>query len=63
MSSFLLLFIFALIYVQEFFKAFNIPADVISVAFALYNFGVIGRCSNEEWRARDRVRRVDFMRY
>lgn len=42
MSSFMLMFLFALIYLQELFKAFNIPMDLLTVGFMLYNFGVAG---------------------
>ncbi|CAB3410126.1 unnamed protein product [Caenorhabditis bovis] len=42
MSSFLLLFLFSAIYVQEVLKAFNITLSNITVLFLLANYGILG---------------------
>jgi len=41
-SSFMLLFFFSYLYLEELLRAFNIPMDYISTIFFLFNFGVVG---------------------
>lgn len=42
LSSLMLLFLFAFIYLQELLKAYLVPMDLISTVFCIYNFGVTG---------------------
>ncbi|XP_067648254.1 presenilin homolog isoform X2 [Eurosta solidaginis] len=41
-SSFMLLFIFSLLYLQEVLRAYNIPMDFFTTMFLLWNFGIAG---------------------
>ncbi|XP_046737255.1 presenilin-1 [Diprion similis] len=42
MSSFMLLFLFSILYCEEVLRAYNIPMDVITLSIVLWNFGVVG---------------------
>ena len=42
LSSLLLLFLFAYLYLAELLRAYNLPADYISIAIVLWNFGIVG---------------------
>lgn len=41
-SSLMLLFIFAYLYLEEVLRAYNIPMDFLTVALFMWNFGVMG---------------------
>lgn len=43
LSSLMLLFMFAFIYIQELLKTFNIAMDLFTIIFCLLNFGVTGK--------------------
>uniref|UniRef100_U5EXI3 Presenilin n=1 Tax=Corethrella appendiculata TaxID=1370023 RepID=U5EXI3_9DIPT len=42
LSSFMLLFIFSYLYMEEVLRAYNIPMDYITAVFLMWNFGVVG---------------------
>ncbi|CAO1432362.1 unnamed protein product [Diamesa hyperborea] len=42
MSSFMLLFIFSYLYLEEVLRAYNIPMDYPTALFIMWNFGVVG---------------------
>lgn len=42
MSSFMLLFLFSYLYLEEVLRAYNIPMDYPTAVFAMWNFGVVG---------------------
>lgn len=42
LSSFILLFIFSYLYLEECLRAYNIPIDHITAVLVLWNFGVVG---------------------
>lgn len=42
LSSFMLLFIFTYLYLEELLRAYNIPMDYPSAVFIMWNFGVAG---------------------
>jgi presenilin 1 len=42
MSSFMLLFLFSYLYLEEVLRAYNIPMDYPTALFAMWNFGVVG---------------------
>jgi presenilin 1 len=42
LSSFMLLFIFSYLYIEEVLRAYNIPMDLPTVLFVLWNFGIVG---------------------
>nr|XP_027204754.1 presenilin-1-like [Dermatophagoides pteronyssinus] len=42
MSSLMLLFLFTFMYLNEVLRAYNIPVDVFTIFFFLWNFGVVG---------------------
>jgi len=39
----MLLFMFGFVYLQELLKAYNIPMDIFSTVFCLFNFGITGK--------------------
>lgn len=41
-SSLMLLFLFSYLYIEEALRAYNIPMDYITLAFVMWNFGVMG---------------------
>ncbi|XP_055322545.1 presenilin homolog isoform X2 [Sitodiplosis mosellana] len=45
LSSFLLLFIFSYLYLEELLRAYNIPMDYITALMIMWNFGVCGMMS------------------
>ncbi|XP_031618436.1 presenilin homolog isoform X2 [Contarinia nasturtii] len=45
LSSFLLLFIFSYLYIEELLRAYNIPMDYITALMIMWNFGVCGMMS------------------
>lgn len=45
LSSFLLLFIFSYLYLEELLRAYNIPMDYITALMIMWNFGVAGMMS------------------
>ncbi|XP_026760544.2 presenilin homolog [Galleria mellonella] len=42
LSSLMLLFLFSYLYIEEALRAYNIPMDYITLAFVMWNFGVMG---------------------
>ncbi|XP_070495388.1 presenilin homolog [Chironomus tepperi] len=42
MSSFMLLFLFSYLYLEEVLRAYNIPMDYPTALFIMWNFGVVG---------------------
>ncbi|KAG5669054.1 hypothetical protein PVAND_016955 [Polypedilum vanderplanki] len=42
MSSFMLLFLFSYLYLEEVLRAYNIPMDYPTALFVMWNFGVVG---------------------
>lgn len=42
MSSFMLLFLFSYLYLEEVLRAYNIPLDYPTALFIMWNFGVVG---------------------
>ncbi|XP_013170491.1 PREDICTED: presenilin homolog [Papilio xuthus] len=42
LSSLMLLFLFSYLYMEEALRAYNIPMDFITLAFVMWNFGVMG---------------------
>jgi presenilin 1 len=42
MSSFMLLFLFSYLYLEELLRAHNIPMDYPTALFIMWNFGVVG---------------------
>ncbi|XP_026314648.1 presenilin homolog isoform X2 [Hyposmocoma kahamanoa] len=42
LSSLMLLFLFSYLYIEEALRACNIPMDYITLAFVMWNFGVVG---------------------
>ncbi|XP_049877791.1 presenilin-1 [Pectinophora gossypiella] len=42
LSSLMLLFLFSYLYIEEALRAYNIPMDYITLAFGMWNFGVVG---------------------
>ncbi|CAD7084234.1 unnamed protein product [Hermetia illucens] len=45
LSSFMLLFIFSYLYLEELLRAYNIPLDYPTAIFLMWNFGVVGMMS------------------
>ncbi|GAB0086108.1 Presenilin [Sergentomyia squamirostris] len=45
LSSFMLLFIFSYLYLEEVLRAYNIPMDYLTAILIMWNFGVVGMIS------------------